>query len=714
MIKLKSVTLWGFRGLVERQTVDFSSGMWLLDGLNQDTGGGSAAGKTSLLLAITYALGICPFSASDLQSWYTDEPFGVELTLEGDLPIVLRRSAKSAHLQVGKEEFKSATAVDKALATLLGHQKTLLSALTYRQQDEPGLFLRKTNGEKLRFLIEVLGLQKAEADQKQSAERIKKAEQAVGVSQAEMAIHKSTLQGLQDAPQSKQAETPTEPLVEQIEATKGSMGVLAGIIGQLEGDLVLLREKEDQKIRAINQQHSEKYNALKEEMVVCQTKDKISTPDDGQVNVITADLTKLRGIIQDRKGVLALEAVRREREVAQLDKELADNRKRLSVLDSYAESLPGLEKRLETLKNNTCPTCSRQWDDAAQEMEAVTGQINTINNSLLDRQVLVAKIAYTTASISTLRKTPEDPGMEEYVNMEKHLIKLLAEEKSKIQTRAQIEEAEFNGKKAEIHQRLAELETATANEIAEVRKELRTQKYVDEILEKRQELKNRENVLHRGEDQLHYVIQNNKTVRDAIEWHGKSMAEANMKMLVASDVVVKAIKALEAEQDYQEMVHGWLQGYVGEVLEQLSAEVNKMLSSVPNTQTTTIRFMTERETQEGTTRQEITPLITINGHEAKLKSGLSGGMIAVVDMAVDLAMAKIIEERTGHLPGWLLLDECLDGLGPIEKEAALEILRKYSGERTVLVIDHASEFKELFAHTVLVSSQGGISSLSVS
>ena len=49
-----------------------------------------------------------------------------------------------------------------------------------------------------------------------------------------------------------------------------------------------------------------------------------------------------------------------------------------------------------------------------------------------------------------------------------------------------------------------------------------------------------------------------------------------------------------------------------------------------------------------------------------------------VELGVDLAVADVISRRRGAYPNFLILDECLDGLGGVAKESALQMLEEYA------------------------------------
>jgi DNA repair exonuclease SbcCD ATPase subunit len=168
-------------------------------------------------------------------------------------------------------------------------------------------------------------------------------------------------------------------------------------------------------------------------------------------------------------------------------------------------------------------------------------------------------------------------------------------------------------------------------------------------------------------------------------------------------------KQLDAERDFLHLIgrEGFLGSIFDEVLEEIGAETNDVLASIANTRHCTLEFKSETMTQKGTVRREIVPVVTINGHKASLKFGPSGGMLSAIELAVDLAVGAVISRRTGVCPGWLILDESFDGLGPVEKETCLEILQKYAHDRLVIVVDHASETQGLFTQRITVEYSGG-------
>jgi ABC-type branched-subunit amino acid transport system ATPase component len=169
---------------------------------------------------------------------------------------------------------------------------------------------------------------------------------------------------------------------------------------------------------------------------------------------------------------------------------------------------------------------------------------------------------------------------------------------------------------------------------------------------------------------------------------------------------------LSKESDLLDVFKTFLTAIFDEVLEEIAWNTNEMLQHVPNVAHVRIRFRSENTTQKGTIKRAIVPVVTIAGAERPLRSALSGGMATAVELAVDLAVRKVISARTGVTPGWLILDECFEGLGTTEKEACLTLLKRAAQDILIIVVDHASEFKEMFDQRLTIVNENGESRIS--
>src|SRR4051812_17025757 len=105
--RLRSLTIHGVRSFVDRTEIRFpASGIVLLNGTNHDTGGSSGSGKSSVVTAIAWALGFCPFPATDMQSWQSKKGGFITLTLDTDAGEVSITRGKKLALEIAGVPFK--------------------------------------------------------------------------------------------------------------------------------------------------------------------------------------------------------------------------------------------------------------------------------------------------------------------------------------------------------------------------------------------------------------------------------------------------------------------------------------------------------------------------------------------------------------------------------------------------------------------------------
>jgi hypothetical protein len=397
------------------------------------------------------------------------------------------------------------------------------------------------------------------------------------------------------------------------------------------------------------------------------------------------------------KGVLAEAGALRDQMQA-LALQVRGEHKLLADRDRVASDMKALEK-------DTCPTCLREWEEAKVRLQDLTIELEQINAEVEELKYVKEELDRLKVEYEALPKDVEPNPM--IVQMRAALDKcktdVAAEEKKttaestiKIQEHAQALKAAR-----------AETQRLSTESIAAARAKR------DEVLAGVMGVEAL--AVQEREGKLGKELARQKLSEEV------GAVRERRRQIVEGEKVLAAIKAeleplqvqLAAEKDFAHLTgrEGFRGSVFDEALEAISAETNQILASIANTRNCTLEFESEKETQDGKLRQEIVPVVTINGHRTSLEYGPSGGMLSAIELAVDLAVGKIISERTGACPGWLILDESFDGLGPREKETCLEILQLYAKDRLVIVVDHMSETQGLFTHRITVRSQGGVSTL---
>ena len=211
-------------------------------------------------------------------------------------------------------------------------------------------------------------------------------------------------------------------------------------------------------------------------------------------------------------------------------------------------------------------------------------------------------------------------------------------------------------------------------------------------------------------ESIHFSVskieKHNQELREKINKLEKSIEEKTMKKK-------RMVDSLLAEEEFIELIgkNGFLGFIFDEILQEISEETNSFLSQIPNVNFLTIQFVSETFTQKGVSKKNIKPVFFTHGMELLSWQHFSGGQITSIDLAIDLALNKVISSRIENAPGWLILDEVFEGQDLVTKEACLEIIKEFSKDKLVLVIDHASEFKEMFEKKIVIASKQGRSYL---
>ncbi len=192
MIRLRHLKLQNFRSFYgKHDDISFpESGLLLVRGSSLDHGDSSGSGKSSIILAVAYALGVCNQPATELQSWGATEPMQVELELTkniagDDAPIVICRGKKNS-LEIAGQKITGAKAIDAALQKELGLSSEILKAISFRDQNTRGSFLAMTDAEKKDFLTGLLGLDQIEAALLASETALKEHQRNIPVMQAQL------------------------------------------------------------------------------------------------------------------------------------------------------------------------------------------------------------------------------------------------------------------------------------------------------------------------------------------------------------------------------------------------------------------------------------------------------------------------------------------------------------------------------------------------
>jgi len=649
MITLTHLRLKAFRSFAEESVIEFpASGMVLIRGRKED-GGSSGAGKSSVLLAISYALGFSPYPGTELQSDVTEDTMKVELGFQiGEEAWKLTRTPGSVELVDGNGTKTKGKPAEAKLQVLLGVPSEMLEALTYRAQKTPGRFISKSDSEKKEFLSGLLGLERFE----DAAEAAGKEANAIPV----------------DGFQNQAVEYKNYALAEKAK------------MDELGNELLNMNKTIDSADTALREA-TERYRAA--DAMLMQAKiDFEKALESVPAHKELYDLRQLYGQMKKKITDLTSDDKKRQRQAEGtfylLQQDLIKAEKELAKIDSVERDIARLTKQRDS-SSDVCPTCKRGgWErhdhtDVSVEIENLERQRLEITEKWGPRRDDL------NSQIERGLQFRTDPNIEK-------LTKAVQE----LEQRIQVAEADLAAQK-----KAATVEAATIQAGAQ-----------EEVEKKRRTVSDTQTnyrvLVSQAEAKASLIVQTK-------ERH-KSWSQKAEEAILKGEANRRQIALLK---DFQSLVgrEGFLGAIFDEVLAEITDETNRVLAQVPNTDTVTLRFDSEAVTQKGTTKRAIVPVLSVGGQLGKLQSRCSGGMMTSVELAVDLAVAEVISRRTNSAPGWLCLDESFDGLDLASKEAAFSLLQGQARKKLILVVDHSESFSELFAETITVVAKDGKSKI---
>lgn len=760
-ILLRSLQLEALRSIREALEFKFPErGLCLIRGKNLDTGGSSGAGKTNLFLGISLALGYCPFPGTELQSWDTDEKYRVKLELgrEDQGPLEVIRSPSGGSVG-GEKMAKPANA--KLQAYLGGLDAEMLRLLTYAEQDDDRDFLSLDPKGKFDFLSqmfpEIAALEKVG----------EKAAQVAATAQAQLLIlGPQMLQASQRLIDTQGALTQVggveamhlekDRLQELVEATRTRKTLAAQAQAQARAEkeawLVRLRQNAEEvqtrnnqiradaqeKVKALRVEAQPRVDDLKAQIV----REQANLADHRKCRIPSqVDAQKLVGSdprfqqLQEQHTTAdkhcdtlyrGYEKAKSEATQQRFSNALKQGqlKAKITALELAAKPLPRLMQELDRLQASQCPTCSQTWVNE-QEITRRKAELLTLGQELLEVPLLTAEVNGLGRPVAEPPPPAGLPRLQEIrAQISAAMTEMVSTEADRLQTDHQLAGEAISNRLASAQNQLntvyQDLETSSSRISALGQP---TPQQVVELEQVRQGVQQAEcrvvpdfdlpQIEKELEQAQNLMIDNARAItnRQLLEELAKRDADQAQKEALS---LMARIEALETESrlegDIGEVLSrtGFLSALFTEILDEIGLETNKILQQVSNTAEVSIRFVSEQENKSGKTVRGIRAQVTIRGHEAGLRAGASGGMQTAIRLAVRFAVRAVASRRTGVYPGWVCLDEPFNGLGPVEKETCMEILKIVAEKDLVMVVDHGSEFQALFDQEICLVLDKGV------
>jgi len=677
MLRFKNITFCNIGRFVTEQTIDFTGfgNLIQIKGVNNNTGGSSGASKSTIFNAIDYLLGINDTPTTALQSRLTKNSIYVEGEFDVDgTVLVLKRSKKDGfYLKHGDEEISgNIKLAEERLEQIIGIPTKLFKKTIHKKQKDPGFFLNLTAKESYEFLMKALNLESLISDVSKIDDNLKLLNSRVSAA-APLVV--STSKHLEDLKTMKNVEQ--DPSFEvPFDFNQSDIDAMEVQISNLESD-----------IRGVNLEKNSKVGSIVKPLrqkVEAQEKDAESS-------------LKLEVIKQSKNNAIASLNLSRKEIQSKIDKTRQDIGK-----VSYARSeMTGRVSKIKLLmsertqiESGLCPTCNQSW---------VTGQ---------------AKIEHINAAISSLKtEVIENKAI---IDGEELLKASLEEHKSSLLSIEQNSSLEVFDKQIElINQEIAQKNALYRNMAVELENNyLKELNQYDECINSIQRtysdklnslnvslVETRSNFLANKQQMAAYAL-SLKSYKTRIDSLNALINTKQSELDSLNTSLENSVKSQAIAEESKRLIKSYTLQIFQDTLDYIGSRATDMLSSIPNMHNATIFFEGCRENQSGSIKDEVNAIVNLDGYADINIKTLSGGERTALDMAVDLSVIDMIEDKTGKGVDFFIMDEPFNGLEEVCITQCLEILKQIDSNKRIIIVDHNPIINEMITEKIIVERTG--------
>lgn len=678
-MRLKSLRISNIGRFVGDHFIDIESldDIFQVDGKNENTGGSSGAGKTTVFNSLDYLLGVNDIPTTILQSRLTKAPMAVEGVFEIDNELYNISRSKSSGLTIKspKGEISGSSKVsEEELDRLIGMPRELLRPTFHKRQNEGGFFLSKTPKEIDSFLSACLDLGSFTAKSDKASAAIKTLTPEVLSLKEKIASKTSLLSTLQQTVDSLQK--PVKP-----DLTEDALSFQKDKVENAAYNVSFLEEKLRARLSLIELNKPtppappEKPSslALLEAKLFTLRSDKKN-----QILLVQTEIRNLNASIEVAKKTLA-QGEQAKVDLPRLDKELME-----------------LKSQIGEIKSHKCPTCSQDMPDG-QNHPSLSKLIEKAKLRYSERQLANQKLMLIEDANLTIKNLTEQ--LEPLKKKEQDILSS-NEEMMIAQEISQINE-KYLALKAEIAKQATDdlsKHFALINQVNAEYAPLIEQTAGQLNLEKEIYLKI-ETQLNAYNRDLDNFTKNTKNVNDQI-------IKTTEELSLISKSLEEKEKQLALAENSVRLIKSYTKQLFLDTLVQIAEKATSILMKIPNMETACLSFDVSKETKSGSVKEEVNAILSVDGEASVPVKSLSGGEGTSIALAVDLAVISTIEERTGKGLNLFILDEPFNGLDTVCKSQCLEILQNHGTNKKIGIVDHSNETKELVSSKVTVARNG--------
>lgn len=717
MIKLKSLKFKNIGRFVEPQEISFEKlgNLVQVDAQNNLTGGSSGSGKSTIFNALDWLIGISDLSTTVLQSRLTKEGLSVEGHFDWDGHDVLIHRAKKLSVTVdGVETVGSSKLAEEKIDEILGMPRNLFRQILHKRQGDQGFFLAQTPAQMNAFLTDCLNLGQIRSkidliDVKTKDLTTLKAESqsSLQASQAALEANKRALEAIGEEPVTEVTQT-------LIEGWKGQYEHSQSILKSLQ-------QGQSQEKAELNKNRPElvsvpfdrtQLSALEEEIRVLekQIDSELNEEKSRQAEVNKA-IMALKLETANKISVLKLEHNNRLSEFKATVTNLSNM---VSAGQKSKESALILASKIKTQREGICHTCIQPWitEKAKLEEQRLLNELTEHKENIEAGSFASKEIETLKASLALLADVMDCAIASLNFDTDAQVVVLTEQAKPKA----------INDKLIPLNTKLQDLCGAKLSELAKEHKHQSEQnsnnnKLMDVFftLQKELDSKNRlelDKINKQMEEsrsqyeRLNAEFKNHeinlanyrRVLKNLTDGRNEINDNVNNKISKLADTTEK----LELAEEAKRCLKSYLSCSFEDSLDSVSYTATALLRSIPTMANASIRLEGIKETSSGAIKEVVNAVLDNDGElEIPIKS-LSGGERSAVDLAIDLSIISLIEERTNRGINLLELDEIFNGFDSIGIENALEMLKTFGINKRLLIIEHDGVAKEFVQDKITV------------
>lgn len=679
MLKLQTLRFANIGRFVGEHRIDAGDirGLCQVDAKNSNTGGSSGSGKTTAFNALEYALGVNEIPATRLQSRLTKDPLWVSAGFSSEYGDVVIERSKSGTLKLtvaGVVTEGSATIVEQKLQQIIGVPNKLIRKILHKRQGEGGFFLSLSPKETHEFLTEALGLSEWQRKAKKAAEDIAVLTPRVAQLKSEISAYAPVVASLEAKLASLEAPVPpVDP------------GIIAVLETHLEANNRALKDAKARMAQRIADVESR--FPVPEEPRIADTNEEIRS--------LEAEAQTARALYSDalrRHGDelrAASEACRRA------ETELSSARAAADALPRLAADLDACKQELEKTKLGQCPTCAQAWGQGShRHVEELKTKARDLFARIRACEALEARLvgleAAAEAAKADLRVATSQPSQEACLRTESRL----ADARSALaRQNANTTMAYAAQTKIISEQKRKQIQAVSEEFDAEI------QNLSLSIAHYESQISAAKNAMFQYQTSLGYFHREKQSCESDIRQYKDKIRDAEGH-LVSAEIQLKTAEAAARE------IRSYTNHLFQDALAHIGNRATELLSKIPNMATAAVRLEGFKETKSGPVKEEVSASISVDADIGIPVDTMSGGERAAVDLAVDLAVIDVIEQKTGKGFDVIILDEPFDGLDAVCREQCLQVLEQSCSHKKIFVVDHSEETKQMVASKITVIREG--------